>query len=319
MTKKDERIFEEMGLPQATIATLLGVERQAVHRGIKNENIDYFSLDRLATLHRNAHKTLIIPDDPWKNDYYQKRIEKLYLEESAAKSGRSLRDLHEAIGNLLAFCPQGVGAWIWLQVPSTPDALVEMLRPNGLFRDLVIGVDPLLTDAAIQALETWALGREGNFADRLQVHVVALANPPSATMLGGFKDVEFRGFIDAGEGFIPMTHPALADLDQQLAALASMDLAPGDVLRWSLPVTPEARILEVLLNDLGEDLPSTARDALRAEQQAFERESMHEEKGESAWNRVAQALSRETLRDSAGKEAILQARYALEAARLARV
>ena len=57
MTKKDERIFEEMGLPQATIATLLGVERQAVHRGIKNENIDYFSLDRLATLHRNAHKT----------------------------------------------------------------------------------------------------------------------------------------------------------------------------------------------------------------------------------------------------------------------
>ena len=305
-----------MALTQAKIAELLGVERQAVHRGIQNKNNDYFDLDRLGTLYRRARETLICPDDSLASDYYRKRIEKVFVQELAAKTGASLGALVDVMRSHLAFCQQGVGAWIWLQVPSTPDALVEMLRPNGLFRDLVIGVDPLLTDAAIQALETWALGREGNFADRLQVHVVALANPPSATMLGGFKDAEFRGFIDAGEGFIPMTHPALADLDQQLAALARMDLAPGDVLRWSLPVTPEARILEVLLNDLGEDLPSTARDALRAEQQAFERESVHEEKSDGAWNVVAQALSRETLRDSADSEAM---RHALEAAKLARV
>jgi hypothetical protein len=93
----------------------------------------------------------------------------------------------------------------------------------------------------------------------------------------------------------------------------------GDQRQWALPTTPEARIVELLLRELGEDLPPTARDVLREQQVAFESDDAGAKVGESAWTRVSQALSGDDLRQSAGSEAVLQVRHALEAAKLRRI
>jgi hypothetical protein len=281
MEKYDLKILDELDMKQSEVADLLGTERQEVSRGIKQQK-KYFDLEKLAKIFGGCSRS----NEKWMK-CRMPDVRKLFLRYLLKTLGMTKTELIHHLESIDFIGLPNQGFLVVVYTETTGDKLINhFIRKR--YTSLVIAADSNIRFKAKSIIELWAYSYQGNYQDKIEIKLVGLEHPPIMGMVGGYKNGAFHGFADVDKGFVSLDHPELAFLKGELEALSQAELPEGASLSWSMPVSPEARIIEHVIRHPEASLSEEVSGYLRQQQQRFEEES-----GDSTdlpLNRLSQSL-----------------------------
>ena len=186
--------------------------------------------------------------------------------------------------------------------------LPELFSKDSVIKELNLTVAKESTADTIKVIEEWAYGSEG-YAKLLQLNLFERECEPIAEMVGGFIEGEFVAVMKH-EGYTPMSQLGHELLQEEVDNLA--DEQPI----WSLPHSPEARIIERLRRALIDTLPPDALAYLADKMQTFE--AAEYEDNAAVCNALMASLVTE-LKDNYGDEVAITVQGALDYFKLAAI
>jgi hypothetical protein len=105
------------------------------------------------------------------------------------------------------------------------------------------------TESTIKIIKDWAYGKDGNFTNRLEVNVFERRYSPLQT-ISGVVDGELVAYIAHGDNYYAMSDMAKGMVQEDMNAMMT------ETAIWSLPKSPEVRILKRMRRELdNQDLP----------------------------------------------------------------
>ena len=196
------------------------------------------------------------------------------LKKFQAESGASKDSILFTAKTALQFLASAQSVLISLSTESGASQLIRqaqltemldgLLYRGGGVKKMNINVSAMDMATTIGIIEDWAYGGSGNFADCLEVNVYGVEQNLTTEIIGGEVNGKWIAFMKSEAGYYQLGEPMDEWVQQVIVTRANESVA-----LWSLPILPEARIIERMRRDnAGQSdeckMPSPAFDLLLA-------------------------------------------------------
>ncbi len=314
MSKRDRKIIDRIKeasgdkITDIELAEYMGIAKSTFSERIANDKKDHFlSLDDLGKIYNHlknkkntARQCAATEVFNICNEEYCKSLgEKKYAITSSMMENSAIQFMSSA----------SIAPIIIIEKQSDLSSyLPELFSKDSVIKILNLIVAKESTADTIKVIEEWAYGIDG-FSKPLQLKLFERECEPIAEMVGGFIEGEFVAVMKH-EGYTPMSQLGHELLQEEVDNLA--DEQPI----WSLPHSPEARIIERLRRALIDTLPSDALAYLADKMQTVEAAEYQETAAVS--NEFMASLVTE-LKDNYGDEVAITVQGALDYFKLAAI
>lgn len=251
-------------LSSKTIARYMDVKESAFSAGVLDDKRNFITLDRLIQLYNGLGEA---------RNLNHKELQNVVLKIIQKDQIKRLNGMdtdkytNELSHNNLAYFKTSAETVIFIlsaQSNISIDLSDICSRSSKItILNLIISKDAVAQN--IKAIEVWAYGKDGNYSGQLYLNIFQRDYEPIAEMVGGFIEGKFHAYIK-DESYVAMSqigHELLLEEENNLS---------NEQPVWSLPHSPEARIIERLRRELKTEdgFPVEALDFLANEAAAYE-------------------------------------------------